>query len=228
MEEEEGENEEQRPKKGGVTAEIREALLSGASEEELVKEGYNAGSVRVVSFELDKSKLRKRPSKNSKTPPPKDLQVFAKGSPPEAIVESLEVPSDLDGSFRAGMRFGMMSIISGIRIAQELSQIGVQQARPLVEMARDMRQGEANAAKAASTEAAYNVANQLNASIQPALQEIEGRLNSLQQPRVSSGNPMSDMMVRMMEPMVQNVVSKFTPGALPAPSGWTKKRKESG
>jgi len=226
-EEIEGQDEESKDEEGkvssGVSAEIRERLLAGATREELEAEGYNKNSIRTIASELKKELGSKGPvGKHATVNGGSKLQVFSRGSPPEALVESLDVPIELDGSFRTGMKFGMMSIISGIRIAQELSQIGVQQARPLVDMARDMRSGEAAAARSAALEAATNAAGQVQSNLAPFLSQMDSRLSSIEKPR--TGNPMQDMMVRILEPVMQNVVQKIVP-SLPkgkeAPRGWT-------
>jgi len=223
--EEEQNEEEQAP--SGVSAEIRAKLLAGVTREELEAEGYNKNSIRTIASEIKtelgkKGPVGKRPTGNERA----KLQVFSKGSPPEAIVQSLDVPRELDGNFEVGMKFGMMSIISGIRIAQELSQIGVQQARPLVDMARDMRSGEAAAARAAATEAAADAAGQVQNNLAPFLSRMDSRLSSIERPR--TGNPMQDMMVRMMEPLMQQTIQKIMPGMAPGqqgPPGWTTEKE---
>ena len=223
--EEEQNEEEQVP--SGVSAEIRAKLLAGATREELENQGYNKNSIRTIASEIKTEKGRKDPvGKPSKDNGGQKLQIFSRGSPPEAIVNSLDVPKDLDGNFEVGMKFGMMSIISGIRIAQELSQIGVQQARPLVEMARDMRSGEAAAARAAAIEAAGDAAGQVQNNLAPFLSQMDSRLSSIEKPR--TGNPMQDMMVRMMEPIMQQTMQKLMPGMKPGqigPPGWTTEQE---
>jgi len=225
--EEREEQVEEDPEPSGVSAEIRARLLAGATREELENEGYNKNSIRTIASEIKtelgkNSPVGKRPTGNGGA----KLQVFSKGSPPEAIVQSLDVPKELNGNFEVGMKFGMMSIISGIRIAQELSQIGVQQARPLVDMARDMRSGEAAAARAAATEAAADAASQVQNNLTPFLSQMDSRLSSIEKPR--TGNPMQDMMVRMMEPLMQQTMQKMMPGmksGQQGPLGWTTEQE---
>lgn len=216
------ENEEEEPveedKPKGVTKQIEEKLLAGETEEELLAQNFNSGSIRNVASLLEKAGKRRRPPKQDKA----KLQIFAKGSPPEALVDSMEVPVGLDGSFEHGMKFGMLAIISGVRIAQELSQIGVQQARPLVDMAKDMRSGEALAARTAATEAASAAANQVQQNMSPYLMKI-----AEQGKAPISANPMTDMMVRMIEPVMQNTMKKIMPGMDNSPpAGWQRKTEE--
>ena len=207
-----------------VSAEIRARLLAGATREELESEGYNKNSIRTIASELKKETGSRGPiGKGRGVNGEARLQIYSKGSPPEALVDALDVPIELDGKFRTGMKFGIMSIITGIRIAQELSQIGVQQAKPLVDMARDMRSGEAAAARSAATEAAGEAATQVQNNLVPFLSQLESRLSGLER-LPATGNPMQDMMVRMFEPMMNSVMQKIMPG-LPQgkgpPKGWT-------
>ena len=211
--------EEQEEDKGrSITEQITERLVAGATKEELVQEGYNAGSVRVIYSELKKKGLVDSDKGASK------LQVFARGSPAEAIINSIEVPSgrELDG-FTHGVKFGMSLLVVGVRLAQEMSTIGVQQAKPLVNMAREMRAGEEAAAKSASQDAAAKVGGMLMGSLDPRLAALEGRVGEIG--RVSSGNPMLDMMARIFEPYLKNVLAGLPgmvgPQALQAPEGWT-------
>lgn len=208
---------------------IKWSLLHGASEEELKADSrHNDRTVDICAQELEKEGLRKRPPRPPKdekkgvavtAPPGKGVQTFAKGSPPEAIIESMMIPL-VDGQaegFEHGMKFGASIVVLGVRIAQELSNLGVQQARPLVEMARDMRSGEAAAAKSAATEAAVGAAAMIQQNLQPYLANIG---------KTPEANPMQGMMVRTMEPIIQRLMGGLVPGAGPQQAaGWTRKQE---
>lgn len=213
---------EERPK--GKTSYIKWALLRGKMEDELVSEGSNPRSVDICAQELEKAGLRKRLPKGRPgtelTPTGKQgIQIFAKGSPPEALIESMAFPL-VDGEtkgFEHGMKFGASIVVLGVRIAQELSGIGIQQARPLVEMARDMRSGEAAAAKNAAAEAAMLAAAQIQQNLAPLLAGLG---------RAQETDPMKSMMVRTMEPLFKNMLSRIMPGmASGDPAGWSRRQE---
>ena len=206
---------------------IKWALMHGKMEDELVTEGSNPRSVDICAQELEKDGYRKRAPKPEKptkdivptsTQVAKSLQVFAKGSPPEVLIDAISVPVEdghIDG-FEKGLKFGANIIVLGVRIAQELSNLGVQQARPLIEMAKSMREGEAIAAKGAAGEAAMAAAALVQQNLQPYLA-------NLNKPPAGP-NPMQEMMSRVMEPMMGRMMSTLIPGAGPTEAaGWTRK-----
>lgn len=212
----------------GVSAEIKRRLLEGATREELENEGFNKNSIRTIASEIKTESGAKGPVGK----PPKGpltgakMQVYAKGSPAEALVDGVSVPDGTGPDFESGMKFGMNCIIAGVRIAQELSNIGVQQAKPLVDMAKDMRSGEALAAKTAALEAAADAAGQVQNNLAPFLAQMDSRLSSIEKPR--TGNPMQDMMVRMIEPIMNQTIQKIMPGMKTdqlGPPGWTTERE---
>lgn len=208
----------------GKTNYAKWALLHGKTEEQLVAEGANPGTVRVAAQELEKEGLRRRPKEKPGTEvipvgKPGGMQVFAKGSPPEAIIESISLPVMANGEgplFEKGIKFGASMIVLGVRVAQELTNLGVQQAKPIMEMAKGMREGEAMAAKSAAGEAAMTAAALVQQNLQPYLANLS---------RPPAGpNPMQEMMARLMEPAIQQMISKMMPGAVPStPSGWSKR-----
>lgn len=202
------------------------ALMHGKTESELVAEGFNPRSIDICAQELEKDGHRKRPPRPEKpgtevvpTGKPGGMQVFAKGSPPEAIIEGISLPVMADGQgplFEKGIKFGASMIVLGVRVAQELSNLGVQQAKPIMEMAKGMREGEAAAAKSAAGEAAMTAAGLVQQNLMPYL------ANMSKPP--AGPNPLQEMMTRLMEPMIQQVISKMVPGSGPAtPSGWSKR-----
>ena len=205
---------------------VKWALMHDKLEDELIAEGANPNTVRIGAQELEKEGYRQRPAKSKPykdtvvtTTPRKGIQVFAKGSPPEALIESLDIPIPGADGFQKGMKFGASMIVLGVRVAQELSSIGIQQAKPIMDMAREMRSGEAAAAKGAATEAAEMAANEVGAQLLPHLANLG---------KGSEADPMKAMMVRTIEPMITRMMGKMIPGGVPAaaaePAGWTRKR----
>ncbi len=209
---------------------IKWALMHGITEEELKADPqHNTRTVDICAQELEKDGYRKRPPKPEKPPPGSKLQtanhtgkipqVFAKGSPPEAIIESMDLPI-VDGQivgFESGMKFGARMVVMGVRIAQELSALGIQQVKPLIELSRDARMGEEGAAKSAATEAAMSAASMVQQNLAPYLANIG---------KPAEANPMQGMMVRTMEPIIQKLMGGLIPGMGPQQAaGWTKRQE---
>jgi len=199
------------------------ALMHDKTEDDLEAEGFNPGTVRIAAWELEKLGYRKRAKNEEK---PKDLTTTgkvgvpiaaAKGMSPEALIAAMTVPIS-DGEapiFEKGLKFGANIVVLGVRIAQELSAVGVQQAKPLIDMAKDMRSGEAAAAREAAGEAAMLAASQIQQNLQPYLANMA---------KPAEVDPMKSMMARTMEPIIQRLMGSMIPGAAPAsPEGWTKR-----
>lgn len=202
------------PKETNIRKQIEELLMQGLSREDIAARGFNKGSIRTVASEL-KSKLNTNRS-IGKAPltTTKGLPVFAHGSPPEAIIDAVEVPDVADGQgipFEQGIKFGMSILVLGVRMVQELAGIGVLQAKPILEMSKSMREGEALAAKNSASQAADEAAGQVMEALSPVLANLQN--NSKAPPSV---NPMQDMMVRLMEPNLKKLMggmfSMLAPG----------------
>jgi len=145
-------------------------------------------------------------------------QVPARGKPNElqGMIDSLQVPvGDLD-VLKEGMKYGMSVVIMAVRIVQELSAIGVQQSKPLLDMAKSMREGEALAAKNSAMEAGLAAAQAVEGSIGPDLASLRTKVDALD--RGSSANPMQNMFVRAMEPSIQKLMGSMFAG-LPGMGG---------
>jgi len=141
-------------------------------------------------------KQGEKPAKFIQRGKPGDLQ---------GMIDSLEVPvGDLD-VLKEGMKYGMSVVIMAVRIVQELSAIGVQQSKPLLDMAKSMREGEAMAAKNSAMEAGLAAAQAVDASLSPELQALRAKVDSLD--RGSGANPMQSMFVRAMEPSIQQLMT---------------------
>ena len=115
------------------------------------------------------------------------------------------------------MKFGAKMVVMGVRIAQELSALGIQQVKPLIELARDARSGEEAAAKNAAIEAAQGAAAMVQQNLTPYLANMT---------KPAETNPMQSMMARTMGPIIERLMGGLLPGMGPQePSGWTKKQE---
>lgn len=230
------------PTKGKMNM-IKWGLMHDASEKDLEGQGFNSKSIRMAAFELEKESYRKRPARSRTKEVSSDARgggggtaavatrgrgnfpVPTKPVPPEFLIEQIILP--IDGvqakSFEHGMKFGASMLVLGVRVAQELSNMGLQQARPIMDMANAMRQGEAEAAKGAAAEAAMLAAGQVSSEMMPMFA-------SLSKEKAAGGDPMKSMMARTMEPMMQKIMNMFMPGTAGEtggiPSGWTRKTRE--
>lgn len=222
----------------GKTDKAKYWLLRGLSDDEIAEsKDLNPNTVRMARGELVKEGLLKKERKpaggKQKTPstaltsqaPSRNLQVFAKGSPPEAIIESISLPIELDGQaegFEKGMKFGMSQLVLAVRIMQELSAIGLQQVRPLIDMTRSVREGEAAAFKGGADEGALRAAQAMGATIMPMMSEMQTAIANAG--KGSEADPVKAMMVRTMEPMMKNLLGRVVPGMRDEPpSGWSRR-----
>ena len=158
--------------------------------------------------------------------PAKGIQIFAKGSPPEAIIESIRIPM-VDGQhqgFEQGMKFGMSQLVLAVRIMQELSAIGLQQVKPLIDMTRSVREGEQAAFKGGADEGAMKAAQAMGATIMPIMSELQASIKDAG--KGSETDPMKSMMVRTMEPLMKGMMKKIMPGEdTGPPAGFTVEEK---
>lgn len=233
-----------------VSAQIKERLLEGATKEELVDEGYNPNSIRTIASNLKSEYGREfgkeHPGKAVATRGLGGMTTPPKGMPLEQLINLLQLPTGDHKVLEKGIQFGMEIVVLGVRVAQELSAIGVQQAKPLVEMARDMRAGETAAAKTAAGEAAMGAAAAIHSDLAPVLaQMLDAQRSqaaaSTEAARTKMGNPMQDMMMEAVRPQFQNAINRMmgtlTGGAAGAPgaaqptepdlpAGWVRKEEE--
>jgi len=139
----------------------------------------------------------------SKSESPK--AVVTRAQPLDAVIENLrlpQVPEQYNGhyniyvtGFNDGVMHGARSILAGIRAAQELSSMGVQQAVPLIKMAQEMRQAEGQAAQI--------LASELGQVTMQSNQQILAALNNLatSQGKPAEPDPWQAMAARMAEPI---------------------------
>jgi hypothetical protein len=176
---------------------------------ELEQEGIDPKSIANRKSEL-KDKLFKERSLV------KGGEVAARGlMSPEALVELMPKPDGVNGAFISGMKYEAMNMIRGIRMAQELSKMGISQADPIIKMAQEMRKAEGQAAEAMASEVA-GVVSQGNARVS----------NSIEQLRQMMGAQSQDPFTRMISMMqsMQQFMQMFgmpMPGmmGMPMPGG---------
>jgi hypothetical protein len=149
--------------------------------------------------------------------------VVKKGqSPLEQLVSDLKLPLIVDGQaevFDAGVEYGVRSVLVGVRVAQELSAMGVQQAVPIIKMAQEMREAEGQAAKVIASELA-EATLEGNKDLKAALGQLGNQM------QVSGPNPFASMMAGVMQPVLGQVMQKVmgsflgqaAPGAPPPPA----------
>lgn len=224
----------------GETNKAKYWLLKGLTKEEVsAQHDITFGTCRIAESDLVKEGLLvKKPrgsppgAKPSKalTPPKTSpgMQVFAKGSPPEALIQAIEI-SGIDGQlveFEHGMKFGMSILVTAVRLVNEMSIIGSQQVKPLLDMSKSMREGEAMTYKAGADEAALKAAQAMGATIIPQVAAIEGAVDALAKQGTAGGDPVKSMMVRTMEPLIQNLMGRMMPGMdKPDAPGWSKRKE---
>jgi hypothetical protein len=217
-----------------IGARTKWQLMHGMNEEEIMELGTNPSTVRICAQELERDGYRERPKKTkvqlekvSGTAVTKssdvnhEIKTYAKGAPPEALINSVNLPLNTPESkvFESGMKTGMGMLVLAVRVVQELSAIGIQQTKPLIDMSKSMREGEAIAAKNAAMEAAQEAAMKVGGVFGPHIESLENTLANLD--KGSSPDPMKAMMARSMEPMMQQMMKMFMPnmGGMQMPQG---------
>ena len=145
-------------------------------------------------------------------------------SPLEVLIQELKLPLIVDGQaevFDAGVEYGVRSVLVGVRVAQELSAMGVQQAVPIIKMAQEMREAEGQAAKIIAAELA-EATLEGNRDLKAALVQLGSQIQT------SGPNPLASMMAGVMQPVLgqvmQQVMGSFLGQAAPpsSPSAGTR------
>ncbi len=195
--------------------EVEGRLLEAGSEEEvktihkvLRLEGVPDGTITAIISRLKgKGQLVFQTSITEYAPGTKPLAV-------EAIIHEMKLPAViLDGGreiFDAGVTYGMNALVAGVRLAQELSQMGIAQASPIIRMATEMRKAEGMSAREAGQVAAED-------ALAGAIQFMTPQKADI----ATVPNPMMGIMARAMEPALMQVFGKMTGmfGGQPAPVG---------
>jgi hypothetical protein len=137
--------------------------------------------------------------------PDSKTALSTRSAPVEQLIQFLRLPKErrLDG-FEDGVHYGINSILIGVRVAQELSRMGIEQARPLISMAQEMRQAEGMAAERVATELAQAVLAG-NEDIKKAIH---------QQGAASSSDPVTAMMVQAFQPIFPQLLGRALAGMM--------------
>lgn len=182
--------------------EIDERLLEAGSEEELDSihkvlriEGVPDGSIRgAISHLKKKGRLIFQTAVTEYGRETKPLAV-------EAIIHEMKLPAFADGGreiFDSGVSYGMKALVAGVRLAQELSQMGIAQASPVIRMATEMRKAEGMSAQEAGQRAAED-------ALAGAIQYM-----SQQKPDIATvPNPMAGIVARAMEPALTKAMGSI-------------------
>jgi len=116
------------------------------------------------------------------------------------------VPEEYNGAakiywagFDEGVSYGANTILAGIRAAQELSNLGISQATPVIKMAQEMRLAESQASREAAMQAAAGVGAQIMPRIDQLAAQVAG----------SGENPMAGLMMTLMQPAFQQAAQQL-------------------
>jgi len=174
----------------GVREEIRAFFLQGYPQKEIVDMGYAKSTVSEVKAEMEEKGELPLAFDNRKLVPMKE-------QPLEAIVENIEFPTMNCREFKRTARFVLSLVVLGVRLTQELSTIGIQQGKPVIEMAKEMRHSE--------NQAAQVLAEQITSNIALGHREL---LSAIKQQGSGSASPMEQLMADMMRQPLAHMMSK--------------------
>lgn len=191
--------------------------------------GHGHGAERTMTVKEKTVTMKEKRQGNTQ------MKVFQKGAPAEAILDNVQFPINMDPNFAAGMKFGASMIIMGVRIGQDLATTGVQMAKPIVELAKDMRAGEMAAAESAASDAADSAATQATQAVMEQVSPYMIKLKELLEQEKERESPAAvdadfkGMMMEMMKPLMKRITNKIT--GMPegadkdVPDGWTIEKK---
>jgi hypothetical protein len=192
---------EEQEKEENLSEEVDELLEEGLSQKEIEARGYSPSLVR--------QRIRKavKAGKLAGSSSLRDSSLAIRKEKESVLPEWLEtdVAEIFDGNLRDRKIFlaGMSVPMMGLRMFSE-------SIKPLTELLSTWQKGQAEAARAmqgSSAETAQMAAQQV---ISQAMPQILGAVKD--QSTRSSPNPMSDMMVRLIEPYLQNMMGTFMSG----------------
>jgi hypothetical protein len=212
----------------GKTEYVRNRLLEARSEEELeeiCKQLKEEPGVAEGTVKAEKSKLKAKGAFKFKAETSK--AVVPKGPMPvEALIQELQLPNMVNGTrevFDSGVAYGMKSILIGVKIAQELSKMGIEQAGPIIKMAQEMRQTEGQVAKETGIAMGGEIASRMFDLMEQRFPQGPGKVDI-----ASTPNPLQGLMARTMEMMI-NRMSGMMFGAQVGPTpGLVDKRAQGG
>jgi hypothetical protein len=203
----------------GVKERIRRRILEATDADDLARirqelkdEGEKPGTIDAVVHELrKKGHLRFDEGKTTFSKMATGKEIIPAM---HSFIEEVYVPRPIDGrdgywdGYEAGTRRARQDLFLSIMALQQLSSLGVQQAQPLVAMAKELR-AEVNpyeVAQAASQQT-------LNSSLPQILSVVK------QQATPRSADPWDDMMVRLIEPLMQQMMGTVMGGMMPTGMG---------
>jgi hypothetical protein len=192
---------EEQEKEENLSEEVDELLEEGLSQKEIEARGYSPSLVR--------QRIRKavKAGKLAGSSSSRDSSLAIRKEKESVLPEWLEtdVAEIFDGNLRDRKIFlaGMSVPMMGLRMFTE-------SIKPLTDLLSTWQKGQAEAARAmqgSSAETAQMAAQQV---ISQAMPQILGAVRD--QSTHSSTNKMSDMMVRLIEPYLQNMMGTFMSG----------------
>ncbi len=228
----------------GKVTQIEELLRQGVTKKQLVAAGFAESTTRKALKRLEKkgepvthdqdagnvSNVSSNHSSTSETGLHFPMKLGAKEIiPVEAILSDISLPN---GEYKSGFMDGLRTIMGvqwmvyqQVGILQGLASAQSEITESQLRILREAKSESGDVATQAAQEAASAIAQYLEQT-KPWLQ--------------ANPDPMRSMMVDLMKPILQNVLSKFIPGFQPGqveqggagfspPSGFTyKEEKESG
>jgi hypothetical protein len=204
-------NNENEPEEETLGKQVDELLEKGYSQREIVKQGFSGGLVR--------QRIRKRVKRLGKQPPAsngggkKDEIALTIKEKETVLPEWLEgqVSELFDGSVAQQKAFiaGMAIPLLGMRMWAE-------GCKPLLELMRVDQARQAEAAKAAQG-GSEDVAQRTVIAALPYFTDAMKEVAKINAPKEI--NPVSAMMVRLMEPMLGNMFGGMFKGMLPQGQG---------
>lgn len=146
-----------------------------------------------------------------------------KAQPIEALIKETRLPQIVNGTaevFDAGVEYGMKSILIGVRVAQELSKMGIDQASPIIKMAQEMRQTEGQVAKETGMVMGETIAGRMFDFME---QKLPQKSDIAMAP-----DPMRGLVARTMETIMNQMTGRMFGGGVGPTPGLVDKRGQGG
>ena len=148
-------------------------------------------------------------------------KALGKAQPVEMLIRETRLPNIVNGNariFDAGVEYGMKTILVGVRVAQELSRMGIGQAEPIIRMAKEMQPQAGDIARETGMAMGGEIAGRLFDYLeqkQPKKVETEKKTD-----------PMRNLMSRTMELLMNQLTGQLSGGQLSANPGLSDKRQQ--
>jgi len=212
-------------KEDGTTAYIRSHLLEAQSDQELEEicvQLKDDPDISEGSVDAEKSKLKKKGAFNFKQAPATKAVTSGKAAPVEALINELNLPPMVDGSrlvFNSGVEYGMKSILIGVRVAQELSKMGIDQATPIIRMAQQMSPDTSRVAQETGAAMGEALASKMFDYLEKKPQKAD---------IATVSDPMKGLAARMMELVMNRLMGGLMGGDTGNAPGFVDKRDQGG